>query len=158
MRQVAQLRTDRTPTVVRLEDRRPLKRRTPLTPEGELRRKNALACSTPLTRAPLAAAFEEQRRKVDGRSCLVCERSDGVDPAQLAPRSRGGCDHPDCVVPLCRRCHRAFDDGRLDLLPYLEPHHRAELGHALQHHGRVALLEPLTAGRWAPERRRRPDR
>jgi len=85
---------------------------------------------------------------VGGRSCLVCGRSD-VDPAHLVPRSRGGCDHPECVVPLCRRCHRAFDDGRLDLLPYLEPHRRAELAHALQHLGLLALLERLTAERWA---------
>jgi len=102
---------------------------------------------------PLAGASEDQRRKVDGRRCLVCGRSDAVDPAHLAPRSRGGCDHADCVVPLCRRCHRAFDDGRLDLLPYLEPHRRAELAHALQHLGLLALLERLTSERWAPERR-----
>jgi hypothetical protein len=39
----------------------------------------------------------------------------------VVPRSLGGCDHPDCIVPLDRRCHRAYDRGELDLLPHLEP-------------------------------------
>jgi len=100
----------------------------------------------------LSLASEEQRRKVAGLACLVCGARDGADPAHLTPRSRGGCDHPDCVVALCRfRCHRAFDDGRLDLLPYLEPH-RLELAHALQHLGLIELLERLTAERWTPRR------
>lgn len=141
--------TSSLPAVVRLADRRPLKRtplrrQTPLRPTGGLTRLSALG------RVPLAAASEEQRRKVAGRGCLVCGRSNGVDPAHLVPRSRGGCDHPDCVVPLCRRCHRAFDDGRLDLLPYVEPRHRIELAHALSHLALLELLERLTAERWAP--------
>jgi hypothetical protein len=43
------------------------------------------------------------------------------------PRSLGGCDEPDCVVPLCRVHHRRYDRGQLDLLPYLEPGIRAGL-------------------------------
>ena len=39
----------------------------------------------------------------------------------LVPRSLGGCDHPDCAVPLCRVHHRLYDRGQLDLLSYLEP-------------------------------------
>lgn len=27
--------------------------------------------------------------------------------------------HPEEVVPLCRACHTAYDEHRLDLLPYL---------------------------------------
>jgi len=67
------------------------------------------------------------------------------------PRSLGGCEHPDCVVPLCRLCHRAYDTGRLDLLPHLEPRWRAELAHALGHLGLIGLLERVTAERWRPE-------
>ena len=101
-----------------------------------------------------AVASAAQRRKVTGRPCLVCGGRDGIDPTHIAPRSRGGCEHPDCVVALCRfRCHRAFDDGRLDLLPYLEPCYRPELAHALGHLGLIELLERLTAERWAPARR-----
>ena len=54
-------------------------------------------------------------------------------------------------MALCRfRCHRAFDDGHLDLLPHLEPRHRRELAHALAHLGLIELLERLTAERWGP--------
>jgi hypothetical protein len=64
------------------------------------------------------------------------------------PRSLGGCDHPDCVVPLCRSCHRAYDRGELDLLPYLEPGFRAELAHGLLHLGLLRLLGRVTSARW----------
>jgi cytochrome c553 len=72
-------------------------------------------------------------------------------PAHLVPRSLGGCDHPDCVAPLCRRCHRAYDRGELDLLPRLEPRFRAELAHALTHLPLVAVLQRVTGARWAPK-------
>lgn len=52
-------------------------------------------------------------------------------PAHLAPRSLGGFDHPDCVVPLCCLHHRAYDTGRLELRPDLEPRWRAEVAHAV---------------------------
>jgi len=55
------------------------------------------------------------------------------------------------VAPLCRPCHRAYDTGRLDLLPHLEPRWRAELAHALGHLGLIGLLERVTAERWRPE-------
>jgi hypothetical protein len=97
------------------------------------------------TRA-LCQAAGEQRAKVAGRGCIAC-RARTADPAHLTARSRGGCDEADCVVPLCRRCHRAFDDGRLDLLGYLEPGHRAELSHAVLHLGLIGTLERLTAER-----------
>jgi predicted restriction endonuclease len=73
-----------------------------------------------------------------------------VDPAHLVPRSLGGCDHADCVVPLCRMHHRMYDRGELDLLPHLEPDQRAELSHALLHVGLLALLRRLTSSRWVP--------
>lgn len=67
-------------------------------------------------------ASKAQRDKVRLMPCLGCGHGDdfpdetGVDPAHLWPRGKGGCNHPDCVVPLCRTCHRAFDQGELDLL------------------------------------------
>ncbi len=134
-------------------------KRRPLRPGPPPRREALLLRRVPLRSGafPSSRAFsptsKAQRLKVSGLPCLVCGARDGVDPAHVTPRARGGCDHPDCVVPLCRfRCHRAFDDGRLDLLPYLEPRHRAELAHALQHLGVIELLERLTAERWAPVR------
>jgi hypothetical protein len=79
----------------------------------------------------------------------VCLQTKGITPAQLAPRSLGGCDHPDCVVPLCWIHHRAYDTGRLELLPYLEPRWRTEVAHAVMHLGligacrRLARRQPL---------------
>jgi hypothetical protein len=112
----------------RLRRRKRLRRRAALRRTGRLQRR------TPLRRSRIARASDAQRAKVAGQRCLVCgERR--VDPAHLVPRSLGGCDQPDCIVPLDRRCHRAFDRGELDLLPYLEPGYRAELAHRLRHVG-----------------------
>ena len=80
---------------------------------------------------------------------MACGRRP-VDPAHVVPRSLGGCDAADCVVPLCRRCHRRFDRGVLDLLPRLEPRHRRELAHALCHMSLLRLIERVTGERWAP--------
>jgi hypothetical protein len=97
----------------------------------------------------VSPASEAQRHSVAGRPCLVCGRRP-ADPAHLVPRSLGGCDEPDCGVPLCRRCHRAFDGGELDLLPHLEPGYRVELADALRHLSLLALLRQLTGVRWVP--------
>jgi hypothetical protein len=104
---------------------------------------------TLLARSPVSPASPAQRARVAGRACLVCGGRP-VDPAHLVPRSLGGCDQPECVVPLDRRCHRAYDRGELDLLPHLEPRYRAELAHGLAHIGLVALLRRVTGARWAP--------
>jgi hypothetical protein len=105
---------------------------------------------TPLRRSRVSPASEAQRAKVTGQACLICGRRP-VDPAHLVPRSLGGCNHPDCVVPLCRPCHRGYDRGQLDLLPHLEPRHRAELAHALTHMPLIGVLTRVTGVRWAPE-------
>jgi hypothetical protein len=79
-----------------------------------------------------------------------------VDPAHLIPRSLGGCDQPDCVVPLDRRCHRAYECGELDLLPHLEPRYRAELAHGLLHLGLLGLLGRISGTRWVAKEAGRP--
>jgi hypothetical protein len=81
------------------------------------------------------AASTRQRVKVMEESCIVCGRQP-CDPAHVIDRSLGGCDDPLCVVPLCReRCHRAYDEGSLDLSVYLEPRWRKEQAHAVEHLG-----------------------
>lgn len=69
------------------------------------------------------AVHPKQRAKVKGLPCAACGRAEdewtAVDPAHVWPRGKGGCDHPDCVIPLCRTCHVAFDGGDLELLPSL---------------------------------------
>ena len=56
---------------------------------------------------------------------------------------RAGCDDPDCVVPLCWMHHRAYDTGRLELLPYLEPRWRTEVAHAVLHLGLIGAYYRL---------------
>jgi hypothetical protein len=63
---------------------------------------------------------DEQRGAVRGRHCIACNRNDRVDAVHLIPRALG-CGDRLCVVPLCRTCHRAYDEGRLDLLPISSP-------------------------------------
>lgn len=98
----------------------------------------------------ISPASKAQREKVsDGRSITGAEGP--CDPAHIWPRSLGGCDDPLCVVPLLRQEHRAFDEGELDLLPFLVVHHVPELQHALAHArgDLIALLERVTGDRWA---------
>jgi hypothetical protein len=132
--------------------RAPLRRRRPLRRRSELRRSGRRRRRTPLRRSSVSPATRAQRAKVAGRDCIVCGGRP-VDPAHLVPRSLGGCDEPDCVVPLDRGCHRAYDRGELDLLPYLEPRCRAELAHGVAHVGLIALLRRVTGTRWAPIKR-----
>jgi hypothetical protein len=80
----------------------------------------------------------------------VCGSTHRIDPAHLIPRSLGGCGEALCVVPLCRTCHRAYDQGRLDLLPHLEPAWRAQLAHAVGHVGLIGALRRIGGERDAP--------
>jgi 5-methylcytosine-specific restriction endonuclease McrA len=133
-------------------------KRSPLRPTTYLRRTARLKSGpppvrrTPLARTELARAASliaspEQRAKVRARPCLVCGATALVDPAHVIPRSLGGCDEPDCIVALCRSCHRAYDAGALDLLGHLEPAHRAELAHAVAHVGLLGTLRRVTGRR-----------
>jgi hypothetical protein len=118
-------------------------RRTPLRP-GPWRKPDGAATNG--ERAPFGAS-EAQRGKIVGGACVVCLQTKGITPAHLAPRSLGGCDHPDCVVPLCWTHHRAYDTGRLELLPHLEPQCRAEIAHAVSHLGLIGTVRRLAPGR-----------
>lgn len=95
------------------------------------------------------AASKEQRFKVKHLSCAVCG-GEGCDPAHLCARGTGGCDSPRCVVPLDRACHRLFDEGKLDLLPFLEPRYRVEVAHCVMHMGLVGAYRRLTGSREMP--------
>jgi len=86
------------------------------------------------------AATDAQRAAVAGRPCNVCGATSRVDPAHIIPMSLGGCGSASCVTALCRRCHRAYDAGELDLLPYLEPAWRAQVAHAVGHVGLIGSL------------------
>ena len=118
-------------------------RRRPLRPGPGPARTTPLTRRTPLRGFASLRASADQRAKVRGHRCLACG-APGVEPAHLISRALGGCDHPDCVVPLCRACHRALDRHELDLLLDLEPGWRAELAHAVAHAGLIGTLRRVS--------------
>ena len=131
--------------------RSPLARKTPLARASELARTTQLErSSTPaLRRTPLGHATPEQRQMVAGRACIVCgERP--CDPAHLIDRAIAGSfgDDPRIVVALCRRDHDAYDDGDLDLSPYLEPRYREQVAVAVEAVGLFRALRRITGRRW----------
>jgi hypothetical protein len=119
-------------------------KRTPLRRRVQLRAHTQLRRTMPLQRTASLAATDAQRVAVAGRSCIVCGATHGVDPAHLIPKALGGCGDARCVTALCRDCHRAYDAGRLDLLPYLEPAWRAQLAHAVGHVGLIGALRRIS--------------
>ena len=124
--------------------RTPLRRRAPLRAGRPLRR------LTPLRRTTSMAATDSQRLAVAGRPCIACASEHRVDAAHVIPRSLGCGDALD-VVPLCRACHRAYDTGRLDLLPYLEPKWRAQVAHAVGHVGLIGALRQISGNHRDPK-------
>jgi hypothetical protein len=114
-------------------------------------------------RRPISPASPAQRAKVnaEGIVCVGCRRPQSewlaLDPAHVVDRSRGGCDSPLCVVPLCRAgdgsgCHHEYDEGDLDLLKLLEPHFREEQAHAVLHLGIAGAFRRTTNDRHAGAR------
>jgi hypothetical protein len=96
--------------------------------------------------------WAEFREKVNHEgACRIGGRAHGQpDAAHLIQRSRvpgPEADHEDNCVPLCRDCHRAYDERRLDLLPYLR---REEMAYAVQLIGLLSALERITNRRWVP--------
>ena len=124
-----------------------MRRRTALRRGRPPTRRARLKRVTPLKRVPCAPASAAQRAKVAGQQCLVCESDTRIDPAHLVPRSLGGCDDALCVIALCRSCHRRYDSGRLDLVAHLEPDHRAEAAHAVEHLGLAKAVRRISGRR-----------
>ncbi len=129
-----------------------MKRPTPAETQAWRARSGGLSRrSSPPKRKPVSPASTAQREKVRDALCLITGQR-GCDPAHVIPRSQGGCDSPDCVIPLSRQAHRAFDSGDLDVLPaMIAAGMVAEMAHALEHAGSpLTLLERLTGERWVP--------
>jgi 5-methylcytosine-specific restriction endonuclease McrA len=93
--------------------------------------------------------WTDAREKCEGEGCCrVCRRPD-PEAAHIIPRSQVSPphgEHPDNIVPLCRGCHRGYDQGRLDLLPYLT---RGEQAKAVELHGLIGALRRITNEREA---------
>jgi hypothetical protein len=93
--------------------------------------------------------------------CVICGAGASsyvaIDPSHLTPRRRGGCDHPDCVLPMCRHlgdpsgCHELYERGELDLLSIVIseswPAYRSEVQHVLEHLTPVEMVEQLAGAR-----------
>lgn len=113
----------------------------------------------PLKRGRGFSASPEQQRATKGRACIVCGKDEAeanVDPAHVTPRRMA--PHCECekgTVPLCRSCHKRYDDlnDPFDLLPYLMAHDlREETVHGFLEHG-VSLREVMdvvTGQKWVP--------
>lgn len=94
-------------------------------------------------RRAISPASPEQREKIVGRVCASCG-DPASDPMHLWPRGMGGCDHPDCVLPGCRVCHRLYDDGQLDLEAIVAlPDFAAERAHMASHASFQACIRRL---------------
>jgi hypothetical protein len=98
------------------------------------------------------AASKAQRDKCRFATCAVCGGTP-CDPAHLIPRSllSIGQDDPRAVIALCRADHRAYDQGSLDLLPYLEPTYSTELAYAVNRFGLARTYRRVTNSRSLPE-------
>lgn len=96
-------------------------------------------------RRAVSRSTPPQRATSRWGSCLVCGAGP-VDAAHLIDRSitTVGQDEVLAVVPLCRACHGAYDDHRLDLVPYLEPHWRRELAFAVERVGLISTVRRVS--------------
>lgn len=60
------------------------------------------------------------------RCCGVPESVHGLDPAHTIPKSLGGKNTYDSVIPLCRACHDAQHRREIELLPLLNREEQVE--------------------------------
>lgn len=128
-----------------------LARTTPLARTAELARRTELKRTTRPRLRAVSPATREQKLKVLDRACIVCGAGPST-PAHLIDRSLAPGDGDDTrlVVPLCAACHFEYDEGDLDLSPYLEPHYREEVAAAVEAVGLFAALRRITGRRWVP--------
>jgi len=91
----------------------------------------------------------EEAQIQTGNACIVCWRSP-TDRAHLIDRSLAPDPYgdPRRVVFLCREHHDAYDAHTLNLLPYLEPHHRSEMARAVEVYGLMGTLERVSGHVW----------
>lgn len=124
-------------------------------PKGLSRKSQMERKPSKLKRGPVGHASSEQKAKALREGSRVLEFAFGfeengvIDPAHITPRTVGGCDHEDCIVPLPRRIHRAYDEGEFSILEYLTLEEQA---HAVKHAGILGALKRTTGETYVPER------
>jgi len=56
------------------------------------------------------------KEKLEEEGCCRYCGKPYPDPAHIVPRSQGGGQDKESIIPLCRTCHTKYDSGRLDIL------------------------------------------
>lgn len=113
------------------------------------KRKRVVATAPRRQPKVISPATPEQREIVRGRACIVCGRQP-CHPSHLIDRSSAPSagDDPRAVVPLCPTHHREYDEGPLDLSPFLEPYYRESIAWAVEAVGLFLALRRITKSGW----------
>lgn len=63
--------------------------------------------------------FQNTRHAIlarDNYQCQNCKTKDSIfEVHHLVPKSQGGSDEPENLITLCRKCHRDYHDGKIEL-------------------------------------------
>ncbi len=121
-------------------------------PPGEARRRAAPAGVATLRNRAISTCTPAQRAKVKDTGCIVTGDRESVTPAHVIAKgfTTVGQDDPLAVVGLRGDLHRLYDDGELDLLPWLERTGKAELAFAVYRVGLMTTLRRVSNSRWEP--------
>jgi 5-methylcytosine-specific restriction endonuclease McrA len=97
------------------EEGRGVKRISQLEEFGRIHREALDSVPQPMKGGPTLP-----RMKAESEGC--CRACGALDPDahHIVHRRLGGDDWPDNIVPLCRVCHQAVHDRKLDLIPLLD--------------------------------------
>jgi 5-methylcytosine-specific restriction endonuclease McrA len=83
-------------------------------------------------RAKNRRRWDAARQKVEAEGeCRACLATGELEAAHVIPRSLGGGQSEDSVVPLCPQCHRDQHDHKLALAPLLTDAEWREAGRVL---------------------------
>jgi hypothetical protein len=118
-------------------------------PKGFGRSSGPKRSSVPKRSKAISPATPAQRERVREKACIVCA-THPCDPVHLIDRSLAPSmgDVTRMVIPLCRLCHLDYDDGDLDLSPYLEPYWRDAEASAVEAVGLFRALKRITKSTW----------
>jgi hypothetical protein len=106
-----------------------------------------------LRRRAISTCTPAQRLKVRETGCIISGDRESVTPAHVIPRGVTTVGQNDllAVVGLRGDLHRLYDDGELDLLPWLERACKPELAFAVMRVGLMSTLRRVTNHRWSPD-------
>ena len=122
-------------------------------PPGEAQRRSAPGGVPALRKRAISTCTPAQRAKVKDTGCIVTGDRDSVTPAHVIAKgfTTVGQNDPLAVVGLRGDLHRLYDDGELDLLPWLERACKPELAFAVMRVGLMSTLRRVTNHRWSPD-------